>query len=65
MDIIITNKNKTMETIKEKKLSDANVLNIVKEWYLNMYSYILQDESGNDLEEICDYQIQLITNKNK
>ena len=54
-----------METINEKKLSDTNVLNIVKEWYLNMYSYILQDESGNDLEEICDYQIQLITNKNK
>lgn len=54
-----------MIIIDEKKLTDIEVLNIVKEWYLNMTPDILQDESGNDLEEICDHQLEIITNKNK
>ena len=54
-----------MIIIEEKKLTDIDVLNIVKEWYVNISTDILQDESGNDLEEICDYELEIITNKNK
>lgn len=40
--------------IEEKKLTELEVWNIVQEWYTNgMYGDILQDEDGNDLEEIC------------
>tara|TARA_R100000654_G_scaffold17963_1_gene37532 strand:- start:159 stop:326 length:168 start_codon:yes stop_codon:yes gene_type:complete len=55
-----------MSIINKKKLTDIDVWNIVKEWYCNgMYANILQDWQGNDLEEICDYQIEIINNKNK
>ena len=53
-----------MIVIEEKKLTDIEVLNIVKEWYCNISTEILQDESGNELEEICDYELEIIT-KNK
>lgn len=46
--------------IKEKKLTDLEVWNIVKEWYTKMYGDILQDEEGNDLEEICEFNTMLI-----
>jgi len=43
------------DTIKEKKLTELEVWQIVKEWYLyGMYADILQDEDGRDLEEICN-----------
>ena len=58
-------KQKQMSIIKEKKLSNIDVWNVVKEWYCNgMYANILQDWQGNDLEEICDHQIEIINNKN-
>lgn len=41
--------------IEKLNLTEEQVLNIVKEWYINgMYKDILQDENGDDLEEICD-----------
>ena len=41
--------------IKEKGLSEDEVLSIVYEWYNNgVYSDTLQDEKGSDLEEICE-----------
>lgn len=47
--------------IKEKKLTELEVWNIVQEWYTNgMYGNILQDEEGNDLEEICEFNTMLI-----
>jgi len=50
-----------MSIIKQKKLSHSDVLNIVKEWYIDgMYADILQDEEGFDLEEICDYELEKI-----
>ena len=46
------------DTIKEKKLTELEVWQIVKEWYLHgMYADILQDEDGNDLEEICNNRL--------
>ena len=39
--------------IERLELTDAEVINIVSEWYLNgMYPNILQDEDGNELCEI-------------
>ena len=47
--------------IKKKKLTELEVWNIVQEWYTNgMYGDILQDEEGNDLEEICEFNTMLI-----
>jgi hypothetical protein len=41
--------------IKEKGLSEDEVLSIVYEWYNNgVYPDTLQDEKGSDLEEICE-----------
>jgi len=39
--------------IEKHKLTDLEVILIVKEWYEN-YEGIFQDEDGCDLEEICD-----------
>ena len=41
--------------IKKLNLTEQEVLSIVNEWYTKgMYSDILQDEDGDDLEEICE-----------
>jgi len=43
------------DIIKEKGLSEDEVLSIVHEWYSNRIdSDILQDEKDSDLEEICE-----------
>lgn len=55
-----------MNIIDEKKLTDSDVWNIVMEWYCNgMYADILQDESGTDLEEICEWQLYKLNKNNK
>ena len=47
-------------TIKENNLSELDVWNVVLEWYTNgMYGDILQNEEGDDLEEICELFIML------
>lgn len=47
-----------MSIIKQKNLSNQEVWKIVLEWYTQgMYSDILQDEDGKDLEEICEAMI--------
>ena len=44
--------------IKDKGLSDKEVLLIVMEWYTcGMYPDILQDEDGLDLEEIIEHRL--------
>jgi len=50
-------KKERLSIIKSKKLNTLEVWLIVNEWYTNgMYSDILQNERGHDLEEICgDY----------
>ena len=51
--------------IEEKKLTELEVWNIVQEWYTNgLYGDILQDEEGNDLEEICEFNIEKEIYKN-
>lgn len=48
-------------TIEENNLSELDVWNVVREWYINgMYGDILQNEDGSDLEEICERNIMLI-----
>jgi hypothetical protein len=48
-------------TIEENNLSELDVWNVVREWYTNgMYGDILQNEDGDDLEEICECNIMLI-----
>lgn len=45
--------------IKLLNLTDFEVLQIVKEWYtLGMYQDILQNEKGEDLEEIINDLIE-------
>ena len=47
-------------TIEENNLSELDVWNVVREWYTNgMYGDILQNEDGDDLEEICELFIML------
>mgnify|MGYP000666104532 FL=1 len=47
-------------TIEENNLSELDVWNVVREWYTNgMYGDILQNEEGDDLEEICELFIML------
>jgi hypothetical protein len=47
-------------TIEENNLSELDVWNVVREWYTNgMYGEILQNEEGDDLEEICELYIML------
>mgnify|MGYP003636207915 CR=1 FL=1 len=54
------------DTIKKKKLTELEVWQIVKEWYLNgMYADILQDEDGRDLEEVVQFKIDSIDNINE
>jgi hypothetical protein len=47
--------------IEELKLTEKEVLIIVQEWYTNgMYADILQNEEGEDLEEICEQRLAQI-----
>ena len=47
-------------TIEENNLSELDVWNVVREWYTNgMYGEILQNEEGDDLEEICELYIMI------
>ena len=60
--------NTQIETpmIEQKGLTKLEVLHIVKEWYTNgMYADILQDEWGNDLEEIIEREVDSIDNINE
>ena len=42
------------------ELTEIQVLEIIKEWYTNgEYEDILQDEDGNDLEEIIENLINI------
>lgn len=51
-----------MSIIKSKKLTEFEVWKVVQEWYLNgMYSPIVLNEFGSELDEICDdyfYEIE-------
>jgi len=43
------------DLITEKGLTEKEVLEVVRLWYVNgMYADILQNEDGEDLEEICN-----------
>lgn len=45
--------------IGKHDLTDLEVWQVVLKWYTNgMYPEILQDETGRDLEEICEDNIQ-------
>tara|TARA_R110000744_G_scaffold7534_1_gene26041 strand:+ start:2496 stop:2657 length:162 start_codon:yes stop_codon:yes gene_type:complete len=45
--------------IGDKDLINLEVWKVVLKWYTNgMYPDILQDESGRDLEEICQDNIE-------
>lgn len=57
--IFLMIKNARIEVAKTP-LTEKEILHIVKFWYLNNYSDILQDEDGCDLEEIIN---QLIENE--
>ena len=47
-----------LKTIKQLSLSEAQVWEIVREWYTEgLYSDILQDAYGNDLEDICENKL--------
>jgi hypothetical protein len=52
--------------IEKLKLTELQVLEIVLQWYTcGMFSDILENEEGLDLEEIIEYDITLIKlNKN-
>ena len=55
-----------MSLIKKFKLSEKDILHIVNEWYTNgMYTDILQDENGLDLEEICEKRIDDLIREEK
>tara|TARA_R110000803_G_scaffold102336_1_gene170411 strand:- start:931 stop:1104 length:174 start_codon:yes stop_codon:yes gene_type:complete len=50
--------------INKLNLTEQEVLSIVSEWYTNgMYADILQDEDGNDLEEITQDRWDVIEGK--
>ena len=52
--------------IQRLALTDAEVINIVSEWYLNgMYKDILQDEDGRELCEITKNIFELDKIKNE
>ena len=56
----------TPNVIERLELTDAEVINIVSEWYLNgMYPNILQDEDGNELCEITHNLFELDKIKNE
>jgi hypothetical protein len=57
--IFLMIKNARIEVAKTP-LTEKEILQVVKFWYLNNYSDILQDEDGCDLEEIIN---QLIENE--
>ena len=39
-------------------ITKLEILQVVKFWYLDIYSDILQDEDGHDLEEIINQDIE-------
>ena len=43
--------------IQDLKLTQRQVLLIVRQWYNREYPDILQNEEGDDLEEICDFAL--------
>jgi len=46
------------EMIEKLKLSEIEVLSIVHEWYTQgLYSDVLLDEDGSELDEICENRI--------
>lgn len=52
--------------IKKLNLTEKEVLSIVHEWYtMGLYADILQDEDGNDLEEICERRFAFIDMEKK
>ena len=52
--------------IQRLELTDAEVINIVSEWYQNgMYTDILQDEDGRELCEITNNIFELDKIKNE
>ncbi len=52
--------------IKRLELTDAEVINIVSEWYQNgMYKDVLQDEDGKELCEITQDIFELDKIKNE
>jgi hypothetical protein len=56
----IKENNSYFNIIQHLDLSKFEVLQIVKEWYVNgMYEDILQDEDGTDLEEIINDLIEI------
>tara|TARA_R110002020_G_scaffold180509_2_gene374963 strand:+ start:818 stop:1162 length:345 start_codon:yes stop_codon:yes gene_type:complete len=58
--------DKMENVIQELNLTPKLVLRLVKDWYTKgMYADILQDESGRDLEEIIERELDSIDNINK
>ena len=56
------------KTIKKFNLTEKQVWKIVNEWYCHgMYPDLLHNENGLDLEEICERNIDILTEtpKNK
>ena len=52
--------NENFNIIDHLNLNEFEVLQVVKEWYVNgMYEDILQDEDGTDLEEIINNLIEI------
>ena len=50
----IKQQNEDFLLIDHLGLTDFEVLQIVKEWYINKIGDILQNEDGKDLEEVID-----------
>lgn len=51
--------------IDNLKLSEYQVLQVVKEWYTNgMYPDILMDDNGLELDEICEIYSDALTRDN-
>ena len=60
-DQICEEHGENISIIEHYNLNEFEILMIVKEWYSNGYfTQILQDDSGNDLEEILNDSIELM-----
>lgn len=60
-DQICEEHGKNISIIEHYNLNGFEILMIVKEWYSNGYfTDILQDEQGNDLEDILSNSIELM-----
>ena len=56
--VLVNNIYKEIPLGKTKGLTKTEVWEVVMDWYTNgMYPYILQDENGIDLEEICEMHL--------